>query len=107
MVCNVLVLLESDCWEALWPHACCSMALRPRATIHAPRKSRHYARKACALPSVAAAVFTILPTLDSVEAVVCGPGGLLETAARQTILIQMSTISPDLTHGPATLYGRG
>ncbi|HEY7495043.1 MAG TPA: NAD(P)-binding domain-containing protein [Candidatus Tectomicrobia bacterium] len=57
--------------------------------------------------SVAAAVFTILPTLDSVEAVVCGPGGLLETAARQTILIQMSTISPDLTHGPATLYGRG
>jgi 3-hydroxyisobutyrate dehydrogenase-like beta-hydroxyacid dehydrogenase len=43
------------------------------------------------------AVFTILPTLDSVEAVVCGRGGLVETASRQTILIQMSTISPDLT----------
>jgi 3-hydroxyisobutyrate dehydrogenase-like beta-hydroxyacid dehydrogenase len=47
--------------------------------------------------TAAAAVFTILPTLDSVEAVVCGPGGLVETAARQTILIQMSTISPELT----------
>jgi 3-hydroxyisobutyrate dehydrogenase-like beta-hydroxyacid dehydrogenase len=44
------------------------------------------------------AVFTILPTLDSVEAVVCGPGGLVETASRQTIVIQMSTISPELTH---------
>ena len=42
-------------------------------------------------------VFTILPSLESVEAVVCGPGGLVETAPRQTILIQMSTISPDLT----------
>jgi 2-hydroxy-3-oxopropionate reductase len=43
------------------------------------------------------AVFTILPTLESVEAVVCGPGGLVETASRQTVLIQMSTISPELT----------
>jgi 3-hydroxyisobutyrate dehydrogenase-like beta-hydroxyacid dehydrogenase len=43
------------------------------------------------------AVFTILPTLDSVEAVVCGPGGLVETAPRRAILIQMSTISPELT----------
>lgn len=43
------------------------------------------------------AVFTILPSLDSVEAVVRGPGGLLETAPREATLIQMSTISPDLT----------
>ncbi len=43
------------------------------------------------------AVFTILPTLDAVEAVVCGPGGLVETAPRQAVLIQMSTISPQLT----------
>jgi 3-hydroxyisobutyrate dehydrogenase-like beta-hydroxyacid dehydrogenase len=43
------------------------------------------------------ALLTILPSLESVEAVVCGPNGLIETAPRQTILIQMSTISPDLT----------
>ncbi len=43
------------------------------------------------------AVFIILPSLDSVEAVVRGPGGLLETAPREATLIQMSTISPDLT----------
>jgi 3-hydroxyisobutyrate dehydrogenase-like beta-hydroxyacid dehydrogenase len=50
-------------------------------------------------------VFTILPTLESVEAVVCGPGGLVETAPRRTVLIQMSTISPELTrrlHSAAT-----
>jgi 2-hydroxy-3-oxopropionate reductase len=40
------------------------------------------------------AVFTILPTLESVEEVVYGAGGLLETASRRTIIIQMSTISP-------------
>jgi 3-hydroxyisobutyrate dehydrogenase-like beta-hydroxyacid dehydrogenase len=54
------------------------------------------------------AVFTLLPTLDSVEAVVCGPGGLVETAWRQTVLIQMSTISPELTrrlHTAATAAG--
>lgn len=54
------------------------------------------------------AVFIILPTLESVEAVVCSPGGLVETASRQTILIQMSTISPELTrrlHTAATAAG--
>jgi len=43
------------------------------------------------------AVFTILPSLESVDLVVRGPGGLLETAPREATLIQMSTISPDLT----------
>ena len=43
------------------------------------------------------AVFTILPSLQSVEAVVRGPGGLVETAPRGATLIQMSTISPELT----------
>ncbi len=43
------------------------------------------------------AVFTILPSLESADAVVRGPGGLLETAPRGMTLIQMSTISPDLT----------
>ncbi|MBI2555516.1 MAG: NAD(P)-dependent oxidoreductase [Candidatus Rokubacteria bacterium] len=45
----------------------------------------------------AEAVFTILPSLESAEQVVRGPGGLVETAPREATLIQMSTISPDLT----------
>ena len=42
------------------------------------------------------AVFTILPSLESVEAVILGAGGLVETAPRGCTLIQMSTISPEL-----------
>jgi 3-hydroxyisobutyrate dehydrogenase-like beta-hydroxyacid dehydrogenase len=44
----------------------------------------------------AEAVFTILPTLDSAEAVMSGPGGLAQTAARGTVILQMSTLSPEL-----------
>ena len=44
----------------------------------------------------ASAVFTILPTLDSVEAAITGPKGVLEGSGRETTIIQMSTISPDL-----------
>ena len=47
------------------------------------------------------AVFTILPSLESVKAAILGPGGLLETAPRSTTLIQMSTISPELTRSLA------
>jgi len=43
------------------------------------------------------AVFTILPSLESVETTVIGAGGLIETAPRSCTLIQMSTISPELT----------
>jgi len=43
------------------------------------------------------AVFTILPSLETVESVILGPGGLLESLARSATLIQMSTISPTLT----------
>jgi 3-hydroxyisobutyrate dehydrogenase-like beta-hydroxyacid dehydrogenase len=43
------------------------------------------------------AVFTILPSLESVEATIVGGGGLIETAPRDCTLIQMSTISPELT----------
>jgi len=45
----------------------------------------------------AEAVFTILPSLESADAVVRGAGGLIETMARDATIIQMSTISPDLT----------
>jgi 3-hydroxyisobutyrate dehydrogenase-like beta-hydroxyacid dehydrogenase len=43
------------------------------------------------------AVFTILPSLQSVEATMIGTGGLIETAPANCTLIQMSTISPELT----------
>ncbi|MGE5817857.1 MAG: NAD(P)-dependent oxidoreductase [Deltaproteobacteria bacterium] len=43
------------------------------------------------------AIFTILPSLQSVEETILGAGGLIETAPRRCTLIQMSTISPDLT----------
>lgn len=47
------------------------------------------------------AVFTILPSLAIVEDVIAGAGGLIETAAPGTTLIQMSTISPELTRSLA------
>lgn len=43
------------------------------------------------------AVFTILPSLESVEASILGKGGLIETAPPSATLIQMSTISPEMT----------
>jgi len=43
------------------------------------------------------AVFTILPSLDTVEAAITGPGGIVANLARPGIVIQMSTISPTLT----------
>ena len=45
----------------------------------------------------AEAVFTILPSLDAVEATVLGSGGLLGSLTRSASIIQMSTISPTLT----------
>jgi 2-hydroxy-3-oxopropionate reductase len=53
------------------------------------------------------AVFTILPSLDSVERVV---RELIETAGGETVLVQMSTISPALTRslaGAAEARGLG
>jgi 2-hydroxy-3-oxopropionate reductase len=43
------------------------------------------------------AVFTILPSLEAVETTILGSRGLLETAPRDCTLIQMSTVSPELT----------
>jgi len=53
------------------------------------------------------AVFTILPSLESVEAAVLGRDGLVETAPRSATLIQMSTISPDLTRRLAKAAAAG
>ena len=56
--------------------------------------------RAAAAPAQAVAgadaVFTILTTPDVVESVWLGAGGLLDTAARGTALLQMSTIGPGL-----------
>lgn len=65
-------------------------------------------RPAASLAEAAAgadAVFTILPSLESVEQAVRGPGGLVETAPREATLVQMSTISPDLTRRLAEAAG--
>lgn len=43
------------------------------------------------------AIFTVLPSLETVDEVYRKPGGLLETAPRTAVLLQMSTISPALT----------
>ena len=43
------------------------------------------------------AIFTILPSADSVDAAFLGAGGLLDAAPPSATLIQMSTISPALT----------
>lgn len=43
------------------------------------------------------AVFTILPSLETVEAAVVGAGGILASLPRPGTVIQMSTISPTLT----------
>jgi len=50
-------------------------------------------------------VFTILPSLEAVEAVFLGAGGLVETAPRGATLIQMSTISQVLTQRLADAAG--
>jgi 2-hydroxy-3-oxopropionate reductase len=55
-------------------------------------------------------VFTILPSLDAVRAVVHGRGGLTECARRGTAIAQMSTISPVLARelaDAATAAGLG
>jgi len=41
--------------------------------------------------------FAILPSLETVDAAVLGPGGLVETLPRGAVVCQMSTISPALT----------
>lgn len=41
-------------------------------------------------------VFTVLPTLESVEQAIAGQDGVLDGASRDTVILQMSTISPEL-----------
>jgi 3-hydroxyisobutyrate dehydrogenase-like beta-hydroxyacid dehydrogenase len=60
--------------------------------------------------SSADAVFTILPSLETVESVILGSGGLVQSLRRTATVIQMSTISPTLTRRlgeAAALVGLG
>ena len=57
----------------------------------------HATQSVADVAAQAEAIFTVLPTLESVETVVCGAGGLTETARSDTVILQMSTISPNLT----------
>jgi 3-hydroxyisobutyrate dehydrogenase-like beta-hydroxyacid dehydrogenase len=68
------------------------------------------AARSIAEAAQADAVFTILPSLESVETTILGPGGLIETAPRSCTLIQMSTISLELARRlaeAASANGRG
>src|SRR5215813_5328192 len=64
-------------------------ALRPKGLM--------MARSIAEVAADTDAVFTILPSLESVETTILGPGGLIETLPPRATLIQMSTISPELT----------
>jgi 3-hydroxyisobutyrate dehydrogenase-like beta-hydroxyacid dehydrogenase len=54
------------------------------------------ARSAAEVARGAPIVFTVLPTLESVEQAIAGPDGVLAGASAETVIVQMSTISPDL-----------
>jgi 2-hydroxy-3-oxopropionate reductase len=57
---------------------------------------------------LASVVFTVLPTLASVEEAIAGPGGVLEGAGADSTIVQMSTISPSLaTRMEAATRARG
>ena len=54
------------------------------------------ARSPAEVARSARVVFTILPTLESVEQAIAGADGVLSGASKETIIVQMSTISPEL-----------
>ncbi|MFL5294394.1 MAG: NAD(P)-dependent oxidoreductase [Myxococcales bacterium] len=57
------------------------------------KRGAHGARSAADVASNARVVFTVLPTLESVEEAI---GEVLSAATKETVIVQMSTISPDL-----------
>jgi 3-hydroxyisobutyrate dehydrogenase-like beta-hydroxyacid dehydrogenase len=55
----------------------------------AARSAAEVARRSCE-------IFLVLPTLESVEESITGDGGVLAGSSAETVVIQMSTISPEL-----------
>lgn len=70
---------------------------RPEQLKALEQRGLRPARSIAEAAAGAEAIFTILPSLASVEEVITGPAGLVETAAPGAMLIQMSTVSPELT----------
>lgn len=70
---------------------------RPEAVASLASKGLRAAASPADAAKGADVVFTILPSLDIVEKVITGPGGLIESAPATATIVQMSTISPDLT----------
>jgi 3-hydroxyisobutyrate dehydrogenase-like beta-hydroxyacid dehydrogenase len=68
----------------------------PEKLAELSAKGGRAARSAADVARSARAVFMVLPTLESVEAAITGPEGVLAGASRETVVIQMSTISPEL-----------
>jgi 3-hydroxyisobutyrate dehydrogenase-like beta-hydroxyacid dehydrogenase len=60
------------------------------------KRGARAARSAAEVARSARVVFTVLPTLESVEQAIAGPDGVLAGGTSQTVVVQMSTISPDL-----------
>ncbi len=54
----------------------------------------HSAPNGAAVAREAEVIVTMLPNSPNVRAVVCGPGGILETARPGTIVVDMSSIAP-------------
>jgi len=54
------------------------------------------ARSAAEVARNARVIFTVLPTLQSVEEAIAGADGVLAGGNARTVIVQMSTISPDL-----------
>jgi 3-hydroxyisobutyrate dehydrogenase-like beta-hydroxyacid dehydrogenase len=54
------------------------------------------ARSAAEAARSAREVFVVLPTLESVAEAITGPEGVLAGASKETVIVQMSTISPEL-----------
>jgi len=70
---------------------------RPEQIRPLERQGLRPARSIAEAAAQCEAVFTILPSLASVEEVIVGAGRLVEIAPARATLIQMSTVSPELT----------
>lgn len=70
--------------------------VRPEQTHALASAGLRAAENTAAACEGADAVFTVLPTLESVEEVLCGPAGVLEATPKDAVIVQMSTVSPEL-----------
>lgn len=68
------------------PEKLAALKARGGRTARSPAEAARSARE----------VFVVLPTLEAVEEAITGPEGVLAGASKETVIIQMSTISPGL-----------